>query len=225
MNLVVSGIDLQLMQERALFLPEGKILVVADLHFGKINHFRMSGLPVPPAANRKNAETLIDLIIKTSPSRMIFLGDLFHSHYNEEWEVVGQIIANFPSCSFELVRGNHDIMSEQQYKRKGIRVIDQERVGPFLLTHEPMELSEIPKGIRNIAGHLHPGARLHGKGRQSVMLPCFWLMAKQIILPAFGSFTGLAAISPVEGDKVYGIVEDTMVELTLEASPVRKTKP
>ncbi len=222
MNLEVLHRGIQLIEEKALFLQEEKILIVADLHFGKVNHFRRAGLPVPPAANIKNSESLIDLINKTSPARIIFLGDLFHSHYNEEWEVVGQVIANFPACSFALVRGNHDIMSHQQYTRKGIEVIDQEQVGPWLLTHEPMEYSEIPKDKVNVAGHLHPGARLQGKGRQSIILPCFWLMEQQIILPAFGSFTGLAAIHSGENDRVYVILENKIVEVALEPASSRK---
>ena len=205
-----------MLPEKALFLTAEKALVIADLHFGKINHFRQAGLPVPHAANQKNAELLIDLINKMKPARMIFLGDLFHSHYNDEWEVVGQIVRNFPEVSFELVRGNHDIMSAGQYRRKGIRVIDQEEIGPWILTHEPMEDLRIPKGKINLAGHLHPGAHLQGRGRQAITLPCFWFLKKRIILPAFGSFTGLAIIRPAKNDRVYIIVEDRIVEVVLE---------
>jgi DNA ligase-associated metallophosphoesterase len=206
-----------LLPEKALFLPAYNTLVVADLHFGKINHFRQAGLPVPPAANQKNAEVLIDMINKIKPARMIFLGDLFHSHYNEEWEVVGQIVKHFPSCDFELVRGNHDIMSEQQYNRKGIKVTETEELGAWILTHEPMDVAEIGDGQINLSGHLHPGARLHGKGRQALTLPCFWHSSHQLILPAFGSFTGLAPIRPRKSDLVYVIMDNKVVQVNQEA--------
>jgi DNA ligase-associated metallophosphoesterase len=204
---------LSLLPEKAIFLKEDRILVVADLHFGKVNHFRRAGLPVPPAANHRNAEALIDLINYHCPLRTIFLGDLFHSHYNEEWEVVGQIVKHFPSCKFELVRGNHDIMSAQQYHRKGIAVMEQARIGLFLLTHEPMVPADIPHPIVNLAGHIHPAAHLQGKGRQSITLPCFWFSKNQIILPAFGSFTGLAAVSPSESDRLFVILESKVMEV------------
>jgi DNA ligase-associated metallophosphoesterase len=206
-----------LLSEKALFLPGYGALLVADLHFGKINHFRQAGLPVPPAANQKNTETLIDLINKIQPARLIFLGDLFHSHYNEEWEVVGQVVKHFPACSFELVRGNHDIMSEQQYKRKGIKVMEQEQLGSWILTHEPMDAKEITEGCVNLSGHLHPGARLYGKGRQALMLPCFWLSSNQLILPAFGSFTGLAPIRAKKTDQVYVVIDNKVVQVNKEA--------
>ena len=209
--------EIELLPEKALFIQEERILVLADLHFGKVNHFRQAGLPVPQSANQKNTETLIDLINEKNPARTIFLGDLFHSHYNEEWEVVGQIVNNFPACRFVLVRGNHDIMSEQQYRRKGIEVIEHEQIDDLILTHEPMNKAEILKGNINLAGHLHPGARLQGKGRQSLTLPCFWFSENQIILPAFGSFTGLATIHPREGDQVYIVLENKIMQVALES--------
>jgi uncharacterized protein len=207
----------ELLPEKALFLTEERVLIVSDLHFGKVNHFRQAGLPVPRSANYKNAENLIDLINLWKPLRTIFLGDLFHSHYNEEWEVVGQIIHNFPACSFELVIGNHDIMSMQQYARKKISVVEQVEIGAWLLTHEPMDRSKIPSGKINLAGHIHPGAHLQGKGRQSVTLPCFWFSKNQVILPAFGSLTGLYPIRPAENDAVYIILENKIMEAPMES--------
>lgn len=208
---------LRLLPEKAAFLEAEKMLIIADLHFGKINHFRQAGMPVPAAANRHNEETLIDLINQIRPVRVVFLGDLFHSHYNDQWEVLGQIMTHFSVVSFELVRGNHDIMSETQYFRKGIKVVDAINAGEYLLTHEPMRSDDIPDGRINMAGHLHPGARLEGRGRQGIVLPCFWLSPNQLILPAFGSFTGLATIRPGALDRVWIIVEGQIMEAAMKA--------
>jgi DNA ligase-associated metallophosphoesterase len=214
MSKLVLDDNVQLLPEKAMYLPEEQTLVIADLHFGKVNHFRRAGLPVPQAANQRNAEALIDLINKVKPVATIFLGDLFHSTYNSEWEVVGQIVRHFPACRFRLVRGNHDIMSERQYKRQGIVVHESERIGTFLFTHEPIDASEIAKGMFNIAGHIHPGAHLQGRGRQGITLPCFWISKRQMILPAFGSFTGLALIRPLSSDQVFVILENKLMEVT-----------
>ena len=203
----------RLLPERGLWVPTLKALVVGDLHFGKVNHFRRAGLPVPLAANKKNAERLIDLINALHPSRTIFLGDLFHSVYNDDWEVVGQIVKHFPNCKFELIRGNHDILSEQQYVRYGIEVREQAMIGDLLLTHDPMALSEIPSGLTNVAGHIHPAARLLGKGRQSLTFPCFWRSENRMVIPAFGTFTGLAVVHPGENDTVYILVDNKIMEL------------
>jgi uncharacterized protein len=199
-----------LFSQKALWFNARKLLLVADLHFGKINHFRKSGIPVPARANDKNTELLINLLNQTKPERIVFLGDLFHSHYNEEWEVVGQIRKHFSACSFELVLGNHDILSELQYERHAMIVYPRElKIGDFILTHEPM--TTVPEGGYNLSGHLHPGVQLKGTGKQSMTLPCFYFGKHQGILPAFGSFTGLARVNPRKEERIFVIAEDKII--------------
>lgn len=217
--LELAGTTGILRPERALFLPASRTVIIADLHFGKVNHFRRAGLPVPPKANNRNAERLIDLLLQLNPLRVIFLGDLFHSAYNDDWEVVGQIVRHFPASTFDLVRGNHDILSDQQYLRQGIRLFEQQTVDNLLLTHEPLPENQITAGFLNVAGHIHPAANLVGRGRQSLRLPCFWLSERQFILPAFGSFTGLASVYPGEKDFVFAIVEGRIMELRPDPNP------
>ena len=195
--------------QKAIFWKSQAALLLSDLHLGKINHFRKAGIPVPPKANDHNLEVFIDLVRLCKPKRVICLGDLFHSHYNAEWEVFGEVVRHFSSVSFQLVQGNHDIMSKYQYSRKGIEVLDTLQVGKFLLTHHPLET--IPEGLYNIAGHIHPGVSLRGKGRQAMTLPCFYFSARQAFLPAFGEFTGLARIAPKKQDKVFIVAEDKVV--------------
>lgn len=212
-TVTLVGTSVKFLSERALYIPGIRTLVLADLHFGKVNHFRRAGLPVPTSATSRNAELLIELLQKLEPARTIFLGDLFHSAYNDDWEAVGQIVRHFPGCSFDLIRGNHDVLSDLQYKRQGIRMLEQERIDNLLLTHEPLSPDEVPDGLLNLAGHIHPAASLVGKGRQSLRLPCFWLSDRQLILPAFGSFTGLASIYPQARDTVFVIADNRIMEL------------
>jgi DNA ligase-associated metallophosphoesterase len=200
---------LELWPQKAVRWKKNNVLFIADLHLGKINHFRRSGIPVPSKANDRNLEQLIDLIQLTKPERVICLGDLFHSHYNPEWEVFGEVVKHFSPISFELVLGNHDIMSRIQYSRKGIALHDTLRLDPFIFTHHP--LTEIEGQCYNIAGHVHPGVNLRGKGKQSLTLPCFYFGECAGLLPAFGMFTGLAKIHPKKEDKIFVIVEEKIV--------------
>jgi uncharacterized protein len=200
-----------LFPQKALFWTNQKILLLADLHLGKINHFRKSGIPVPHQANDHNLEKLMELINLTKPERIVLLGDLFHSHYNPEWEVFGELVKHFSHIPFELVLGNHDIMSERQYERKGIRIHESLVIGKFLFTHHPLE--EIPEDVYNISGHIHPGVNLRGKGRQSITLPCFYFGSRQAYLPAFGSFTGLALIAPKKQDKVFVVADNKVMSV------------
>lgn len=212
MEIEVHGEVLKMFPQKALFWQKHKILFLADLHLGKINHFRKSGIAVPSKANDHNLEVFMDVVNLTKPLRIICLGDLFHSHYNPEWEVFGEVVRHYSAISFELVLGNHDIMSERQYERKGIAVCDDLTIGSFLFTHHPLD--SIPENLYNMSGHIHPGIHLRGKGRQSVTLPCFYFGARQAYLPAFGKFTGLAMIAPKKDDRIYAVVEDKIMSVS-----------
>jgi uncharacterized protein len=211
MNVEVSGELFQLLYHKAMFWPKQKVLLVADLHLGKINHFRRSGIPLPVRANDRNIEVLVDLIHMVKPERILCLGDLFHSHYNPEWEVFGEVIGHFRHISFELVMGNHDIMSDLQYERKGIIAHDKLIVDNFIFTHHPLD--DVQPGYYNMAGHIHPGINLHGRGRQSITLPCFYFGERNGLLPAFGVFTGLARIKPMRDDRIFVILDDKVVDV------------
>jgi len=208
----IRDFEFELSPDKCLYWPAKKVLMVADLHLGKINHFRMSGVAVPPKANDTNTAVLIDVVNRFRPERVLFLGDLFHSHYNPEWEVLGQVVRHFSQCSFELVMGNHDIMSTLQYERHGLITHQSLQLETLLLTHVPEE--ECDPGLYNLAGHIHPGARLQGKGRQTMVVPCFHFGKQVGILPAFGSFTGLFPVQPKRNDRVFVIAEDSIIEVS-----------
>lgn len=208
-QLELEGLNLILLPEKAIFIPEEKTLLLADLHLGKINHFRLAGIPLPSRANDENLERLIDVINKTRANKVVFLGDLFHSHYNHEWESLGQVLSHFPTSEFHLVLGNHDIMSQVQYERHRIKVCEELYLGPLYLTHEVVEKSK----MYNLAGHVHPGVRLTGRGRQSVTLPCFYFGKRQGLMPAFGSFTGLARVGIKKEDRVFAIADGKVLDL------------
>lgn len=210
--------DIQILDEQFVLFPQKAIfwksqnaLLLSDLHLGKINHFRKAGIPVPSKANDHNLEVLLDLVALCKPARIVCLGDLFHSHYNTEWEVFGEVVRHFSHITFELVQGNHDIMGKYQYARKGIQVYDSLVIGKFLLTHHPLE--SVPEGMYNIAGHIHPGVSLRGKGRQAMTLPCFFFSEHQAFLPAFGKFTGLARIAPKRHDRIYIVADDKVMSV------------
>jgi len=211
MQVEIFGERLELYPQKGVFWRSKGILFLADLHLGKINHFRRSGIAVPSKANDKNLESMIDLMNLTNPERVICLGDLFHSHYNPEWEVFGELVKHFNKSSFELVLGNHDIMSGQQYLRKGIAVHDVLHIEPFIFTHHPLNEDDLM--LYNLSGHLHPGVNMIGKARQSVTLPCFYFGERAGLLPAFGTFTGLARIYPKKADKVFVIVDEKIIEV------------
>ena len=206
----IRGHDLELLPEKAVWWAGRKMLLLADLHLGKVNHFRRSGVPLPEQPNAENLERFIRLVQTRQPERVVFLGDLFHSHYNDEWEAFGRILNHFPGISFELVMGNHDIMSRHQYTKHRLLVHDHSLViDGFTLTHEPEETED----TYNLAGHIHPGVRMTGRGRQRLRFPCFFFGRNQGILPAFGAFTGVHPLRPKKGDQVFIIAESRVMRI------------
>ena len=210
MQLMVAENEMVLMPEKVVFFPEKRIMLLSDLHLGKVNHFRRAGIPVPLRANKTNLENLISLALQHKPQRIIFLGDLFHSHYNSEWESFGQVVQSLSGITFELVTGNHDVLSERQYVKYGIVLHQELLLGEkILLRHEPLEASD---GLFRICGHIHPAITLRGKGRGSETFPCFWISEHQMVLPAFGAFTGRHPITPKKSDRIFFIAGKQVID-------------
>jgi len=204
------GAQLQLLPEGAILWPDRKVLLIADLHLGKVQHFRNEGIPLPGSAGQACLDKLERIIRSTQPSRVIFLGDLFHSDYNQDWIRFKNIIEQFPDIEFILVQGNHDILDQSQYNDSTLHVVPEPyTLSPFLLTHHPQEC--IMDGLYNLCGHIHPAVRLRGKAKQSLRLPCFYFGDYTGILPAFGTFTGSYTVSPQEGESVYVIADGAVI--------------
>lgn len=214
MNVIVpfKGYTLELLGKKALWIKELEILLIADLHFGKAAHFRKSGIPIPEPIHEADFFTLANLHQQIQPKQTYFLGDLFHSVWNEQWEILNSFLQTFPETQFHLVKGNHDILHPSVYKQSVLEIHQEPlMLEYFALSHEPLEIPQ--DGKLNICGHLHPGVLLRGKARQSVRIPCFFWSGSTLILPSFGNFTGLALVEPKESDLIWGISGEKVIPI------------
>lgn len=182
------------------------MLLISDVHLGKISHFRKYGSAVPQSAIAENFERLTCAVDYFQPEKICFLGDLFHSALNLEWNLFESWMQEI-SAQVMLVIGNHDIISELKYEALRIRIFSELILDTFLLTHHPEER----ENFFNICGHLHPGYKLQGTGRQQLKLRCFYKSDNQLILPAFGEFTGNHWIKPNAGDKIFAITKKEVI--------------
>jgi DNA ligase-associated metallophosphoesterase len=192
----------------AVFWEEQNTLLISDVHLGKISHFRKHGLAIPETAILKNFKRLDDILELFTPYKIIFLGDLFHSKINNEWQLFAGWV-NQISSKIILVEGNHDIIAKQHYEELDIDIYPKLIIEEFLLTHHPSGTEQ----VFNFCGHIHPGIKLRDLGRQSMRLPCFFRKENQMILPAFGEFTGKCCLSPEENDQVYAIAKDKVIQV------------
>jgi len=194
--------DLVLLPERAIWFPIYKTLLVSDTHLGKGSHFRKAGIAIPTILEQEDLATLSDIIDTHKPKELIFLGDLFHSDMNNDWEWFKLWRQLHQSINMILIKGNHDILPLHFYQLLDIEVVNSKKIGVFELHHD------LPKNQTDyyiISGHIHPGIKLIGKARQGLVLPCFYFGKNNGIMPAFGKFTGKAIIKRKENDLVFAI--------------------
>jgi DNA ligase-associated metallophosphoesterase len=212
MQLKLLNTIVELLPEKAMFLPETNTLVIADIHLGKAMHFRKNGISIPPQSAEKDYMRLNALIERKQPQRIIVLGDLFHSTHNSEWNLFCEFVAYRSGIRFMLIIGNHDILDRNYYNKLCLEVIDHTlELQDLILSHEP--LKKVPDGMVNVAGHIHPGFVLQGRGRQNIKLPCFYLLPNQLILPAFGSLTGLYRLEKVRNAEVFVVANERVIEV------------
>jgi len=200
---------LQLLAEKAIYWPAQKTLIIADLHLGKAMHFRRAGIPVPAGIEHRNLQRLEDLIVRTRPTVVLLLGDLFHSDLNSSWQAFIELRANYASTKFTLVTGNHDVLEPEYYAKAELDAVPYLDRSPFHFTHHPTEHTS----LYNLAGHVHPGIRMIGKAKQTIQLPCFFFGKKAGILPAFGEFTGLYRMRRKETDRVFVTVQERVLRV------------
>lgn len=192
----------------ALFWKAKKMLLISDVHLGKVSHFRKHGVAIPNNAIIENFNRLTKVVELFCPEKIIFLGDLFHSSKNTEWDLFAEWVSGCVS-EIILIAGNHDIINKKEYTDINIKVLQFLEIERFLLTHNPME----KKGWFNLSGHIHPGVILRGLGGQSLKLPCFFQKENQMILPAFGEFTGKHLMKAEQDDIIYAIAKDEIFVL------------
>ena len=211
-EVIVAGELLQLHPDRAVYWPARRILLLADLHLGKGAHFRRAGIAVPRLVSDVNFARLRGLIEELDPTRVVLLGDLFHSDHNHVWDSFCAFTGSYAEVTFELVPGNHDILPAACYTEACLHmhpVIVTE--GPFSWSHHPLSDEDRPAGKYNLCGHVHPCVRLRDRTGAGMKLPSFYFGEHEAILPAFGEFTGCAEVKVRPGDRVFVLAEETVM--------------
>ena len=208
-----AGETLQLLPERALWWAAGRTLFIADLHIGKAATYRALGQPVPGGTTQQNLLRLSALIDRHGPMRVVFLGDFLHAAAARTTGVLAALAdwrARHAALPMTLVRGNHDSRAGDPPASLQIEVVDEPHLhGPFACCHHP----QIHATHFVLSGHLHPVCRLRGPGRDSLRLPCFAIEARQMVLPAFGEFTGGWLLAPAPDQSLYPVGAEQVWQL------------
>jgi DNA ligase-associated metallophosphoesterase len=184
----------------ALYWPAEDALIVADLHLEKGSHFARRGQMLPPYDTRETLARLAEALDRFDPSAVVALGDSLHDTGASERMTeadVETLRMLQDGRDWTWLTGNHD-------------EVVSDRLGGIVreaITVEGITLRHLPTPARvthEIAGHLHPAARLSRHGA-SLRRPCFVGNGRRLVMPAFGAFTGGlnildAAFEPLFGD-------------------------
>ena len=207
---------LWLLPQRAVWWPAAAMAFVADVHFGKAATFRRSGQPVPHGTTADNLARLDDVLAVTDAKHLIFLGDFLHARSGARdalWQQIAPWRERHAGVQMTLVAGNHDQHAGAPPSALHIDPADepwQPVAGSIVRAcHHPQTVAD---GFV-LAGHWHPTVTLQGLARDVMRMPCFARTHDQLVLPAFGAFTGMssAPIPPtaqrfaVLGDRVQAV--------------------
>lgn len=171
-------------------LPEGglwwaarRLLVVSDLHMEKGSNYAAAGQMLPPYDTGATLARVEKLCAALRPETVISLGDSFHDRQSPARlpaPYADRVRALTGAHDWVWVEGNHDPDPPAHLGGRAANVL---RIGGLVFRHAPEgEAGEI-------AGHLHPVARVAGRGR-SVRRRCFASDGARLVMPAMGAFAG-----------------------------------
>jgi DNA ligase-associated metallophosphoesterase len=169
----------------ALYWPEHGLLMVADLHLEKGSSFARRGQLLPPYDTTETLARLAQLIAHYAPRVVVALGDNFHDGGGPARLSASDrasLIALQRGRDWIWIAGNHDPEPAEGIGGSFAAVLS---IGPLTFRHKPSP--DAPDG--EIAGHLHPVARVAQRGR-AVSRRCFATDGKALVMPAFGAYAG-----------------------------------
>ena len=193
----IAGVTLLADLSGALFWDEQRLLVVSDLHLEKGSSFATRGVLLPPYDTAATLARLAAVILRHDPRIVIALGDSFHdrsAHQRLPGSDREALVALQARRDWIWISGNHDPALPSNL---GGVVATEIAIGQIAFRHEPTG------AIGEVAGHLHPKARVSTRGR-SVERRCFACDGERAVMPAFGAYTGGLNIRDAAFAKIFG---------------------
>ena len=192
----VAGVSLYADLSGALFWKEQSLLVVSDLHLEKGSSFASRGVLLPPYDTVATLSRLAAVIARHDPRMVIALGDSFHDRDAHERLSVPDrdaLSAMQARRDWIWISGNHDPHLPSDL---GGVVASEVAIGSIMFRHEPTG------AIGEIAGHLHPKARVPTRG-PTMERRCFACDGERAVMPAFGAYTGGLSIRDPAFAKIF----------------------
>lgn len=186
LDLLVAGARVRALTCGGLWWPEQSVLVVSDLHLEKASSYAARGQMLPPYDTRATLARVERQMAALSPRMVISLGDSFHdkrARPRMAADDVARLRQMTERCDWVWVEGNHDPAPPEDL---GGRATFELKIGPLTFRHIPT-VGDAPG---EVAGHLHPCAKVVGRGGRAVRARCFATNGDRLVMPAYGALTG-----------------------------------
>jgi DNA ligase-associated metallophosphoesterase len=183
-SIAIAGVELVPDAAGALYWPQERLLAVADLHLEKGSSFAARGLLIPPYDTAATLARLAALVVHYDPRIVVALGDSFHDGKGPArlQALDRALLVNLQrGRDWIWITGNHD----PEPNGLGGSCAAMAVIGGLTFRHHPT--AGAPAG--EIAGHLHPVARLAVRGR-GISRRCFVSDGRRAVMPAFGAYAG-----------------------------------
>ncbi|MCJ7529194.1 MAG: ligase-associated DNA damage response endonuclease PdeM [Methyloceanibacter sp.] len=184
-HISVSGHAMRPLAAGALYWEAEDTLLVADLHLEKGAAYAALGMLLPPYDTRTTLERLAKVIGAVEPARVVALGDSFHRSESTRTlaaDDLAFLLKLQQGREWFWICGNHDPHLPASI---GGTVCATLSICGVTLRHEPSEAQP----VREIAGHLHPVARIARRGAM-IRRRCFATDGNRLVMPAFGAYAG-----------------------------------
>jgi len=183
----------------AFYLPAERTLLLSDLHLEKGSCFAARGVFLPPYDTRTTLAACALAVAAFNPRRIIAMGDSFHDRAGAD-RLDGADRAALAALQagrdWLWLTGNHDPDGARGFDGD---VAAEMTLAGVMLRHEP---SASLSGFE-IAGHLHPAARIRLRGR-SLRRRCFVSDGARLVMPAMGAFAGGLNVRDVAFGRLFG---------------------
>ncbi len=203
-HIELGGVALVADPSGALYWPAQDLLVVADMHLEKGSSFARHGTFLPPYDTAATLARLGDAIARFDPRAVFALGDSFHDGDgpNRLSDRDREALLGFQrGRDWIWLAGNHD---PDPAAGIGGAFSPAIAIGPLVFRHEP---TAAPDEIE-IAGHLHPVARVSARGR-AISRRCFACNERRLVMPAFGAYAGGLNVRNAAFARVFGTLRFT----------------
>lgn len=186
LGLTLNGVTVRALSCGGLWWEDESVLVVSDLHLEKASSYAARGQLLPPYDTRATLARVERLIHALVPRTVVSLGDSFHDRGARPRMAADDVAAlrrMTGACDWVWIEGNHDPKPPEDL---GGRMATELAVGPLVFRHIPTD----GPAPGEVAGHLHPCARVIGRAGRSVRVRCFATDGERLVMPAYGALTG-----------------------------------